>query len=137
MAPLVLGLSAFGLVVLGWRVVSVANAQTWETRWPAIKRCALDWFLSMCLAFIGGMTGGVMGGAAGLIAGPVVSLLVGKPRKTTEDKYDEKFIHETETHNHQPDSSRNRKRSWWNHGRNSKHPRKHVGGCTEWLLKRS
>ena len=78
-------LSATGLIILGARVTAIGSATCWRTRTQAVGRCALDWGLSLSLAFVGGMCGGVVGGVAGLVAGPIVSLLVSNSRKTVKE----------------------------------------------------
>jgi len=75
---LILALSAVGLVVLGWRVIAIGTAEGWRAKLGALRRCILDWTLSLGLAAAGTLCGGVMGGVAGLIAGPILSWMVSR-----------------------------------------------------------
>ena len=71
---------ATGLIILGWRVVSIGSAQGIRCKFHALTRCIVDWGLSLGLAYVGAITGGVIGGAAGLLAGPIVSWLVSRQK---------------------------------------------------------
>lgn len=77
---ILVAMSATGLIILGYRVISIGTAETWNEKWRAAGRCVIDWGLSISLAMMGSMCGGVMGGAAGLIAGPIVSMLISPPK---------------------------------------------------------
>jgi len=75
---LIVGLSAAGLVVLGWRIIAIGAAIGWRAKLTAVRKCIVDWSLSLGLASAGALCGGVLGGVAGLVSGPILSWMVSR-----------------------------------------------------------